>query len=94
MGKPGPRWTAEDVAKLKAMAPKYPAERIAEQLGRSASALAVKAHELKLSLRVRRKDEAPQHDPGPSGFDLDELDDARLGIDAGISKLRQHGVSM
>ena len=72
MGKPGPRWTAEDVAKLKAMAQKYPAERIAEQLGRSASALAVKAHELKLSLRVRRKDEAPQHDPGPSGFDLDD----------------------
>jgi hypothetical protein len=48
------RWTADEIAKLKNMAQKQRAEEIAAQLGRSAAATAVKAHELKLSLRVPR----------------------------------------
>ena len=70
MSKPGRRWTGEDIQKLKSLAQKYPTASIAGQLGRSVSALAVKAHELKLSLRVR-KDEVSLvsgRDPGPAGF--------------------------
>jgi hypothetical protein len=47
------RWTAEDMAKLRNMAQKHPPAEIASQLGRSAGAINVKAHELKLSLRCR-----------------------------------------
>jgi hypothetical protein len=49
------RWTADEIAKLKNMAQKQRAAEIAAQLGRSAAATALKAHELKLSLRVPRK---------------------------------------
>jgi hypothetical protein len=48
------RWSNEDVVKLKSMPQKYPTAAIAAQLGRSTAATIVKAHELKLSLRVRR----------------------------------------
>jgi hypothetical protein len=64
------RWSNEDIAKLKSMAQKYPAAAIAAQLGRSAAATIVKAHELKLSLRVRAKDREPLTEPGPSGMEL------------------------
>jgi hypothetical protein len=47
------RWSDEDITKLKSMAQKYPTAAIAAQLGRSAAATLLKAHELKLSLRVR-----------------------------------------
>ena len=48
------RWTAEDIAKLKNMAGRHPAARIAAELGRGPSATRVKAHLLKISLRLRR----------------------------------------
>jgi hypothetical protein len=48
------RWTPEEISKLKSMAQKYPAARIAEELGRGLSATVVKAHELKLSLRIQK----------------------------------------
>ena len=48
------RWTAEDIAKLKNMAGRDPAAQIAAELGRGPSATRVKAHFLKISLRLRR----------------------------------------
>jgi hypothetical protein len=68
------RWTGDDIATLKNLARKYPAASIARQLGRSAAAIALKSHELKLSLRIQeRKAEAPLVvDPGPCGVDLRE----------------------
>ena len=62
------RWTGADMLKLKDLAQKYPAATIAEQLGRSPTALAVKAHELQLSLRLRRgKMRTSGDDPRPAG---------------------------
>ncbi len=55
MGRSNRRWTGADMLKLKDLAQKYPAATIAEQLGRSPTALAVKAHELQLSLRLPRR---------------------------------------
>ena len=49
------RWTKEDIAKLKNLAQKYPTASVAGQLGRSAAATAIKAHELKLSLKMQRR---------------------------------------
>ena len=65
-------WTEVDIARLKRMAQKMPSTEIASELGRSTSALAVKAHQLKLSLRMKPKKSSggPSNcDPGPSGFD-------------------------
>jgi hypothetical protein len=64
------RWSNEDIAKLKSMAQKYPTAAIATQLGRSTAATIVKAHELKLSLRVRSETRPTKIDPGPSGIEL------------------------
>ena len=69
------RWSGDDISKLKMLAQKHPAATIAEQLGRSPAALAVKAHELKLSLKLKRPTSDHQlsgGDPGPAGFDLKE----------------------
>jgi len=70
------RWTADEIAMLKNLAQKYPAAAIAGQLGRSAAATAIKAHELKLSLRIQRRSGEGQTplvvDPGPCGIDLPE----------------------
>ena len=60
------RWTADEIAKLKSMAQKQRAEEIAAQLGRSAAATAIKAHELKLSLRVPRTSVEATDGPAPS----------------------------
>ena len=46
------RWSADDIAKLKNLAQKQPRLVIAAELGRSPSATSVKAHQLKLSLKV------------------------------------------
>lgn len=65
-------WTEVDIARLKRMAQKMPSTEIASELGRSTAALAVKAHQLKLSLRMKPKKSSrgPSNcDPGPSGFD-------------------------
>jgi len=69
------RWTADDVTKLRQLAGKHPRNAIAAQLGRGPSALAVKAHQLKVSLRIVRSNETPTFsdlDPGPAGFDWPE----------------------
>ena len=57
-------WTDDDVARLKAMAQKFPTAKIARDLGRSIGATIVKAHQLKLSLRIK------PGNPGPAGMDL------------------------
>lgn len=59
-------WTEDDVARLKAMAQKFPTARIARDLGRSIGATIVKAHQLKLSLRIK----SGKCDPGPTGPDV------------------------
>jgi hypothetical protein len=64
------RWNTDDIAKLKSMAQKFPAAAIAVELGRSTTATVVKAHELKLSLRVLPKKRGWVSEPGPSGLDL------------------------
>ncbi|WP_156929080.1 SANT/Myb-like DNA-binding domain-containing protein [Bradyrhizobium sp. th.b2] len=53
MLKPVRSWTAEEIEKLKAMAGKLPTGKIAEHLGRGPMAIAMKAHQLKVSLRTR-----------------------------------------
>jgi hypothetical protein len=59
------RWSAEEIADLKEWAGKRPLFEIATKLGREKAAVATKAHELKISLRVKRS-----MDPGPAGMDL------------------------
>jgi hypothetical protein len=54
-----PRWTKEDIEKLKDLAGKYPRETIATHLGRGASSIAVKAHQLRISLRLKRRLKPP-----------------------------------
>jgi hypothetical protein len=66
------RWSDDDVAKLQSMAGKYPAKHIAAELGRGLSATMVKAHQLRISLRMKPHLEggAASLDPGAAGFDL------------------------
>ncbi|MBR1192045.1 hypothetical protein JQ634_03735 [Bradyrhizobium sp. AUGA SZCCT0240] len=52
------RWSDDDIAKLRGMAQKMPPTQIAAALGRGVAAVTVKAHELKLSLRMH---------PNPAG---------------------------
>jgi hypothetical protein len=59
------RWSDEEIAQLKSWAGKRPLAEIAADLGRAKSAIAVKAHFLKVSLRVKNS-----NDPGPAGMDL------------------------
>ena len=65
------RWSEDDLAKLQSMAGKYPAKHIAAELGRGLSAM-VKAHQLRISLRMKphREGGATSLDPGAAGFDL------------------------
>jgi hypothetical protein len=65
------RWTSDDISILKRLAQTHPMA----QLGRSRLATSVKAHELGLSLKMRRQTtEEPTLcvDPGPAGFDWPE----------------------
>jgi len=55
------RWTTDDIEKVRQLAGTCRTEEIARQIGRSPSSLAVKAHELKISLRVAGRDR-----PGPA----------------------------
>ncbi|HEY8670142.1 MAG TPA: hypothetical protein VIL63_04835 [Terriglobales bacterium] len=48
------RWTEDDIEKLKNMAQKKSPADIAAALGRSVGALSVKAHQLRVSLKVPR----------------------------------------
>jgi len=64
------RWSGEDIKILKDLAQKLPAANIAARLGRSPAALAVKAHELRVSLRVNGQAERKPlsaGDPQPVG---------------------------
>jgi hypothetical protein len=65
MPEPRREWTADDVAKLKSLAGRLPIEEIAVQLGRTPGATAVKACNLKLSLRHR-----PRPNPSSAGIAL------------------------
>ena len=47
----GRYWTAEDISKLRSMAGRYPAAKIAEELGRAVTAIYVKASDLRIALR-------------------------------------------
>jgi hypothetical protein len=49
------RWTEDDIAKLKNMARRYPADRIANELRRGRAATVMKAHLLGISLRLKPK---------------------------------------
>jgi hypothetical protein len=54
-------WTAEDIEKLKRLAGKRPTAEIASELGRTPGSLAVKAHEFKISLKVRKTPAGGSH---------------------------------
>jgi hypothetical protein len=70
------RWTEDQISNLKNLGQKHPAAQSVAQLDRSPSGTAVKAHELKLSSKMRRQatEEAAASgvDPGPAGFDWKE----------------------
>jgi DNA-binding CsgD family transcriptional regulator len=79
MGMPNPnfrRWTPDDISILKKLAQTHPMALIAAQLGRSPSAIALKAHEMKLTLKMHHSNIQelifPCVDPGPAGFDWRE----------------------
>ena len=57
-------WTVDEIAKLRDMAGKMPAAKIASDLGRGLSATMVKAHQLKVSMRCRPKRQVKM-DAGP-----------------------------
>jgi hypothetical protein len=64
------RWTADDIAKLKNLAQRHPRAEIAAKLGRSVAATTLKAHELKLSLRMRDPGDEVQRGRRAAGMDL------------------------
>ena len=72
-------WTEQDIAQLRSMAQRYPTRTIAARLGRGVSATMVKAHQLRLSLKVKSKAASPVFDPGPAGFDWQELSEPVAG---------------
>ena len=64
-------WTAEDLAKLQNMAGKYPTAQIAAKLGRGFASIAMKAHEMQISLRTKPKKGSRTEDVsirGPQGW--------------------------
>ena len=69
------RWTKDEIATLRSLAQKQRVADIAAGLGRSSSSIAVKAHQLGLSLKVGRQHsndntKQPSPEPGPAGMDL------------------------
>jgi len=63
------RWSADDIAKLRSMARKFPTSTIAAELGRGHSATVMKAHQLRisLSLHTKRGSQRPTADNGAAG---------------------------
>jgi hypothetical protein len=55
------RWTASDIEKLQEMAGKQPRKKIAAELGRAPGAIAVKAHQLRISLRCGQSDHTAEN---------------------------------
>jgi hypothetical protein len=78
-------WTPEDILKLRSMAQKYPTTQISAELKRGHSATVMKAHLLRISLRLKPKRGSRPADvslnPGPAGTDLPtwNLDKESLG---------------
>lgn len=64
------RWTPDDIVKLTSMAQKYPTAQIAAALGRGVGATAMKAHQLGVSLRMKRGRVQESTDPGAAGMAL------------------------
>ncbi len=62
------RWTEDDLGKLKSMARRLSAPRIAEKLDRPIGGIVFKAHQLGLSLRTRARECENPPEPGPAGF--------------------------
>jgi len=78
-------WTPEDILELRSMAQKYPTTQISAELKRGHSATVMKAHLLRISLRLKPKRGSRPADvsltPGPGrdgSADLD-LDKESLG---------------
>jgi hypothetical protein len=59
------RWTKDEIARLRSLAQKQRAADIAAGLGRSSSSIAVKAHQLGLSLKVLRHGNDNVKQPSP-----------------------------
>jgi len=62
------RWTTDEAAKLQSMARSSPVKHIAAALGRGVPAVVWKAHQLRISLRVRPQ-KGNGFDPG-GGVDI------------------------
>ena len=58
------RWSEDEIARLRDMAQKMPVRQIAAELGRGVAAVTVKAHELKLSLRMKAQGEPSSRSDG------------------------------
>ena len=74
-------WTKDDVAELRRLAPSYPAEEVAIRLGRRLLDTSLKAHDLRISLRIKsrpgpsrnapkRREEGPRRETGRAFFFL------------------------
>ena len=66
------RWNEHDIVKLRSLAGKLPAAKIAAEIGRSIGATVIKAHQLRLSLNTRRKKDPRSRypEPGPAGMNF------------------------
>jgi hypothetical protein len=60
-------WTEDDLARLRRMVGRCPAEQIAERLGRRLLDINMKAHEMRIPLKPKFESGL---DPGPEGMDL------------------------
>ena len=56
------RWTTDDIARLTAMARRYPTAEIAREMGRGVSATIMMAHAHRISLRLKPKRGGNQYD--------------------------------
>jgi hypothetical protein len=72
-------WTPDDVAKLRSLARKIPTAQIARELNRGLSATVMKAHSLRISLRLKPKRGSRQldlrHDPTSGFADISTTED-------------------
>ena len=65
------RWSDHDIVKLRGLAGKLPAAKIAAQVGRTVGATMIKAHQLRLSLNTRKYHPPSQYpEAGPAGMNL------------------------
>lgn len=62
---PHARWSDDEVARLRELAPRHAAAAIARELGRTVGAVVRKAHQEGIPLRRRRPADAPDDAPDP-----------------------------